>query len=231
MILSGRNVSVSTSMVDVWEQNTVRTLPSAAVVLGISSGSTDDDGAPVGTGALTLKVEGLDENYNHQEETVTLNGRTEVNTVNSYLRVNKISVVTVGTGGANAGIIYAYDTSDTVTAGVPQTATKIFAQMAVGANVSLQGMYTVPVGKTFTIVQILASIGDSNATARYGRYQLQILPYGGVWETIPLGCTGSGGALNLELKSRIKLDAKTEIRFQAIASDGQADLFAQLMPW
>ena len=59
----------------------------------------------VSTGARTVLVEGLDGDYNEISETVNLNGTIAVDLVNTYLRVNGMSVVTAGTGLTNAGTI------------------------------------------------------------------------------------------------------------------------------
>lgn len=214
----GRNTVPTTSFTDVWSKGgtaVVRTLPAAAVVLGISSSSTADD---VGsTGALTVKVEGLDSTWAYQTETISMDGRSKVVTANSYLRVNKLTMMTAGSGGTNAGVIYAYDTSDTVTNGVPQTATKIFATIEVGEGVSLMGMYSVPLGESKSIKRVIATVADHNATARFGKLQLQVRLFGEAWTTyIPMGL--SNMTSDIVLEHPIALPAKTDFRFQATAS-------------
>ena len=54
----------------------------AASLLQVSSGSANDTAA--GTGARTVTIVGLDANYNVISETLTMNGVTPVQTVNSY---------------------------------------------------------------------------------------------------------------------------------------------------
>lgn len=87
------NVDLNTAT-DVWvgANNAVATAvwvpPTEARVHAIVSSSTDDDGNPTSnTGAHTVLVEGLDENWEEISETVTLNGTSAVNTVNSYIRI------------------------------------------------------------------------------------------------------------------------------------------------
>lgn len=71
----------------------------------IVSSSAND--ASAGTGARTVKITYYDNTVNGPfTETVTMNGTTPVNTVNTNIRfIEKIEVMTVGSTGANAGTI------------------------------------------------------------------------------------------------------------------------------
>ena len=102
--------------------------PASAVATTIVSGSAND--AVAGTGAQTAMVYGLDANLNEIRETVSLNGATPVNLVNQYLRVNRVEVLTAGSGLTNAGII-----------SVKQSST-VIAAIAVGAGRSQMAVYT-----------------------------------------------------------------------------------------
>lgn len=115
--------------------------PAAATVMKVSSASANDTSA--GTGARTILVAGLDANYNRISETVILNGQTAVNTVNSYLRINYLEILSAGSGGAAAGTIYVG--TGTVTAGVPAT---IYGQIDTTYNNSSFAGFTVPAGYT-----------------------------------------------------------------------------------
>ena len=102
----GTNTAVGTGFSTLWPGGgTLYAYPSAATVLKISSANAND--AAAGTGARTVVVNGLDADYNEISETVILNGQTAVNTVNSYLRFGEILVLTAGSGGTAAGILYA----------------------------------------------------------------------------------------------------------------------------
>jgi hypothetical protein len=109
-------------------------------------------------------IEGLDGNYNVVSETVILNGQTEVNTTNSYLYVNGFTVLTVGSGGVNAGNINAG--TGTVTAGVPAV---LYDIIATGYNNRTTGHYCVPAGYTGYMNEGMFSSGQaSGATAVTG---------------------------------------------------------------
>lgn len=140
------NVSGSTENVDsatdtdVWggADNGVATAlwvpPTEARVHAIVSSSTDDDGDPAGSGAHTVLVSGLDENWDEISETVTLNGTSAVNTTNSYIRINSMEVTAAGSGGVNAGTIKATAATDSTVSCV----------ITIGKGKSLQAIYSVP---------------------------------------------------------------------------------------
>lgn len=92
--------------------------PTAARIHQIVSTSTSDDGDPVGVGARTIKVFGLT-GWAAAEvsETITLNGQTNVPTVNAYVIIHRMYVVTKGATNINVGTITATaDTDGTVSA-------------------------------------------------------------------------------------------------------------------
>jgi hypothetical protein len=159
VLVFGYNPDVDTSEESVWPDGGTVPHPTVASVLKISSTSTDDDGNPVGTGALTVFIGGLDGSYNVVSETVTLNGQTAVNTTNSYLYVNTFYVATAGTGGANAGVIYAG--TGTVTAGVPAV---IYDIINTGYNNRTTGHYCVPAGYTGYMVEGQFSSGQASGS-------------------------------------------------------------------
>lgn len=159
VIVFGYNPDLDTSEESVWPNGGTVPHPTEASVLKISSGSNDDDGNPEGTGALTVYIEGVDGDFNVVSETVTLNGQTAVETQNSYLYVNQFYVASVGSGGANAGIIYA-GTGD-VTTGVPAV---IYDLIAAGYNNRTTGHYCVPAGFTGYMVEGLFSAGQASGS-------------------------------------------------------------------
>jgi hypothetical protein len=101
----GMNPDVDTGTEEIWPPGTLRVLPTSAAAASVVSTSTDDDGDPAGTGALTLTVQGLDSNYDEVEETVTMDGTTPALTTQTFLRVNRAFAVTAGSNGTNVGNI------------------------------------------------------------------------------------------------------------------------------
>ena len=110
--------------------------PTVARAHALVSGSAAD--AAAGTGARTVRIYGLDADWNRQDEEVILDGVTPVNTVGSYLRVFRMRVTSAGAGGINAGLI-------TATAATDAT---ISAAIAIGVGQTLMAVYSVPAGYT-----------------------------------------------------------------------------------
>jgi hypothetical protein len=162
VIVFGYNPDVDTTEESVWPDGGTIPHPTVASVLKISSSSANDTSA--GTGARTVVIEGLNGDFNVVSETVTLNGQTAVNTVNSYLYVNGFYVASVGSGGENAGNINAG--TGVVTAGVPAV---LYDIIAAGYNNRTTGHYCVPAGYTGYMNEGLFSAGQaSGATAVTG---------------------------------------------------------------
>lgn len=173
IIVFGYNPDIDTSEESIWPNGGVVPHPAAESVLKISSDSNDDDGDPAGTGARTVYIEGLDDDYNVVSETVTLNGQTAVNTTNSYLYVNQFYVVTVGSGGSNAGIVYAG--TGTVTSGVPAV---IYDLIAAGYNNRTTAHYCVPAGYTGYMVKGTITTGQASGSTSVTAYLKQHGPDG-----------------------------------------------------
>jgi hypothetical protein len=137
----GYNPDVDTSEETIWPIDGLLGHPPSPTIMTISSSSADD--AAAGTGARTVFIQGINGTGGYSTEIVTLNGQTPVSTVNTYDSIERMVVVTVGSGGANAGLIYAG--TGTVTSGVPAVP---YSVVGTGENVSLVGHWTCPAGHT-----------------------------------------------------------------------------------
>jgi hypothetical protein len=227
----GINATVGTSNETVWIGSNTYTFPAAASVLKVSSSSASD--AAAGTGARTVQIQGLNAAYEAVVETVILNGQTEVNTTNSYLRVNKMTVLTAGSGGTSVGNIYAG--TGTVTAGVPAV---VVNQTGILSNESESAFYTVPAGFTAYITRWTMSSGNGTANT-HTRFTLRVRPQGGVFGTKALyNLPGSGiyeceAAFPLPIPEKADLDvlaatsvdsatASTQLQIMLIKNDGQS---------
>jgi len=130
--------------------------PASPTIMKISSSSANDDAA--GTGARTVRILGINGTGGYTSETVTLDGQTAVNTVNTYDAIESMTVLTAGSGGVNAGIIYAG--TGTVTSGVPAVK---YSAIGTGDNVSLVGHWTCPTGFTGYLTAGKLTSGTTNA--------------------------------------------------------------------
>ncbi len=144
---------------DIWDgaidkANNIFVPPTAARVHDIASSSAND--SSTGTGMRTLRIYGLDANWLEVTEDITLNGTTNVSTVNSYVRINKMKGLTWGSSLENEGDI-------TATAQVDGTVTARINNVDGGYNQTLSSLYSVPSNKVGLITNIFSVINISSA--------------------------------------------------------------------
>ncbi len=164
-------IDTNTDPEDIWDKGGVWVEPTAPRIHQIVSTSSDDDGAPLGDGAQTVLIEGLDANFLPQEETIILNGQTNVPTASTYCMIHRMTVKSAGSGGGNAGIITATaDTDSTVT-----------AQINVGNNVTGMCIYQIPAGKTGYLVHFWAALDEGGGGTGHADAEIQDKEFGEVW--------------------------------------------------
>lgn len=152
----GYNPDVDTQEETVWGNAGDYVWLDSAVTMFVSSTSADDTGT--GTGARTILIQGLDEDYNEIEETITLNGQTQVATQLSYLRIYRSFVTLAGSNEGTSGVIYIG--SSGATGGVPNTT--VYASVSIGNQTQIAA-YTVPAGYTLYIDEINFTAAVSQA--------------------------------------------------------------------
>lgn len=214
----GRGV-VGTSEVTINDYGTTGTITemTAAGALKISSGSTDDTAA--GTGARTVLVRGLDADWNIVEDIVTLNGRTAVALTNVVLHPFLIMVLTAGSGGGNAGILYVG--SGTVTTGVPAV---INLTCIIGSNQSRIAFMPVPDGYRCVVRDIFVSSDTAVSGKVFGKFK----PFGGVYL---LGAVLNFSAASTNDKIDIltpAFDSKTLIKLTGSFASGSGTMSANM---
>lgn len=145
-------------LTDIWDRanatddQDIWTAPTVARIHQIVSSSTSDSSA--GVGARTIEIEGLTSwDLKEVSETITMNGTTNVPTVNSYVMINHMEVLTKGATSSNVGVITATaDTDSTVT-----------AQIAVNNGHTLMCIYGVPSVQDMYILTFSATMGAAGA--------------------------------------------------------------------
>lgn len=206
----GYNADVDQTLETLWPQGGVITYPAAATVIKVSSSSANDTAA--GTGARTVLLEGLDGSFNEVSETVTLNGQTAVNTVNSYLFINNATVITAGSGLAAAGTIYFG--VGVVTAGVPAT---VYASIVDGDNRSIAASYTVPGGHTGYVLSAGITAGQpTGSTSVTGKIIFRDAVTG-IRTTQAVSTINNGSAI-YDFASLLAVPEKTTIEGAAVGS-------------
>ena len=144
----GYNPSIgSISFETIWETGNDYPWQTAQATLDVVSDDTDDDVA--GTGARTLRIQGLDGSYNLAEETVDMDGTNTVTTTQEFLRVFRMSVETAGSSGNNEGTI-----TVTYTGG-----SDVAATISEGNGQTLMTIYTIPAGYTGYLLSMNISSG------------------------------------------------------------------------
>jgi len=214
----GNNATVGDSLETIWAEGGLYSYLTAATVLKVSSSSTNDTSA--GTGARTVQLYGLDADYNEINELVTLNGQTVVNTTQSFLRINRMVVRSAGSGGANAGVIYAG--TGTVTTGVPAN---VYASVngVTGANQSLMSLWTVPAGYTAYMLQYDVSNGTTSNTPAVCKLILAVRPYGEVFQSKDVKSLTTGMHVEETFALPLKIEEKSDIEVRAISSSSSVD--------
>ena len=165
--ISGLNSNVAAAWETVHHPSTLRTYLTAAERLQVTSTAAADDGAPLGTGARTVTISGLDANYVALSETVIMNGVANVLTDASFLRIQSVHVATAGTTGYNEGTITVSDFADAI----------VLDQIEIQENQSMAAAYTVPAGYMAYIVQALATESSSKGC----EFGFWVRPFGGLW--------------------------------------------------
>lgn len=145
--------STDNTPTDIWQYAVTQQIwlaPTAARVHALVSDDANDDVA--GSGARTVRVWGL-QAWDSAEtfEDVNLDGLTPVNTVNSYVTINRMRVIDWDTT-QNAGIV-------TATAATDNT---VSAAIAAGVGQTQLAVYGVPSIKTFYMTAFYASMNDTS---------------------------------------------------------------------
>ena len=152
----GYNPDVDTQEETVWGNAGDYIWLDSAVTMFVSSTSANDTGT--GTGARTILIQGLDEDYNEIEETITLNGQTQVATQLSYLRIYRSFVTLAGSNEGTSGVIYIGSSGST--GGVPNSS--VYASISIGNQTQIAA-YTVPAGYTLYVDEINFTAAVSQA--------------------------------------------------------------------
>lgn len=170
----GTNSDVDSGTVpeDIWEGGGVYPGFPDSTLETVSVFSSSANDASAGTGARTVRLTGLDTNYNVLQETVTLNGVTPVATVGLFRRLHTATTLTAGSGGVNAGTITFRHTTTTA---------NVFLNMIPGRNQTNCSAYTIPAGYTGYMRSLHAAVIFGTATGLEGNIWTR--PFGGVFRS------------------------------------------------
>lgn len=210
----GRNPKVNVGPQDIWQYGDTYTGQPLSSPETITVHSTSANDTAMGTGARTVRIEGLKTSNSilYQSEDITLNGTSEVVSNCSWWRVNDASVLTAGDSGQNEGNIQIEHTV---------TSSNIFAYIKTGFNTSLIAAYTVPSQKMMLIKKVTVSITRKNASSGSAHITLRARKPGNVYIIIASYDVQTGVNINDVYSGGIKLPAGTDIKFTCESvSDG-----------
>lgn len=167
--MSGENIDVGITTETIVDYGGAYTYLTSAAAMYISSSNAGDNQEYV--------VWGLDGNYDEISATAAANGQNQVRvgTTETFFRI--FGVYNNGTTN-NAGDIYVAE-SDNLTAGVPDTPSKIKAMARAGNNNSFSGIYTVPRNKCVYLIDGYAS----NSAVKSVTFTIKYRPVGKVFRT------------------------------------------------
>lgn len=219
----GRNSDIDTAAAeDVWEGGgTYSGFPTGAPeTVEVFSGSANDTSA--GTGARTVRITGLKTSSSaaYETEDLTLNGTTAVTSSSTWYRVNRMVVLTAGSGGQNAGILTCRHTT---------TAANVFVNVAVGYNQSTVAAYTVPAGIGGQLVGLTINMARASGAAGSATVSLRVRETGGVFRASRVYEISNSFSVMPPLKLPIVLPAGADIKVRVDSvSDNNTTVTAEM---
>ena len=207
----GRNAATATGDA-IWAISGAYTEPATAEVCNVKSTDNTKD-ISGGTGALTIIISGIDENYDIVSETVTLNGTTNVLTTLRYFNIHRAYVTTSGTDLTAAGTITITSTA---------SGTPVISNIAIGYNQTQSTIYMVP--RNYTAYINLPNVSGQNTTSNalcdIGLFKRD---FGGVFRVqadFHLTVDGGNAYMPKIYGAPLKFEAKSTILFKCIAASG-----------
>ena len=216
----GQNQAVGNTVEDVWITGGIYVWLTAAVTMEAISDDTNDDSD--GTGARTIRLEGLDANWDEISETITMNGTSvTVATTQLFIRLNRAYVVTCGTySSSNIGNITIR------TSGAGATHAMIDVENSLGTGQTQLARYSVPRNNIIVIYSIHIW-SDQTQPATIFLFKRE----NGDTVTAPFSArrlmfevAGLTVPENIIIKTPIKLPSHTDVYFQVIAGAGSTDV-------
>lgn len=213
----GKNTDIDTAASeDIWDGGAVWVAPTEARLHLIASSVVSDTSA--GTGARTVQIYGLDSAGALQNETVTMNGTTNVTTTNSYIMVHRMVVRTAGSNNANVGDISA----------TAQTDSTVTAKILTGNNQTLMAIYQIP--SDYSQGCIVSFYTDMNRKTTTGAADIALLakPNGEVWQVKNVAGVVGAGTSHYQHRYVVPncFAALTTLKMQATVSANDTDISA-----
>ena len=132
----GWNPALGSTFETIWDGSNVYTYQSSGTATAVSTSDSDDS-------ASTVRISGLDANFNEATDLITVDGAASTNT---YARINRAILVTANTGTINSNAIEIRQGGE------------IAAQISAGFGQTQMALYTIPAAKTGYLFKFQGSI-------------------------------------------------------------------------
>lgn len=212
----GYNPSVSTTASPIWSGGATGYVQlTTGTALEVVSSSANDTAA--GTGARTVRIDGLDGSYVPFSEIITLAGATPVPLVNtSAIAINKTVILTAGSGLVNAGNI------DTRAVSGAAVKSRIQA-LAESSGRSADWIYTIPANMNALLrrIQVYARSNTGDIWVYLKTYTSTGVNYVSAVGQKALDNTGfSDGYIKIDFGAGLHLSQKTLLQLIVDVSAG-----------
>ena len=199
--LFGYQTGVGTTFIPAWEYAAAYVYPTTAITLTVNSSNIADNGS-------TVRVVGLNANYDIISEDVVINTAAPNTTINQFLRINDMFFF--DTDG-NSGLITASNS------GV------IYAAIRIGDGKSQAAIYTVPRGYSMYLCRIQAFSADSSSSKPALFRNFTRTPEG---RFFTVGRTTFAGSMNILRVVPFKYEERTDVQFQVSTAQGTHEVSA-----
>jgi hypothetical protein len=214
----GKLTTLTNTEEDIWTPGGAYNFATMATNVAIHSLDAGD--ASGSTGALSVKIVGLNENWEDTEETLTLDSPgTPAISTQAYQRIFRAFVVSAGTyGGNNVGDLVIHQGDATAVT---------LAAIDAGRGQTQMAIYTIPAGKTGWMTEFDYSV-DSAKTADFYMYRREnadssaSAPFGAkrlIYEVVSVSEQGKK-----KLDVPVSIPEKTDIWMAAKGSAAGADV-------
>lgn len=217
----GKNLAVGTSVETVWETGGRETYVTTNVIDTVSSSSTSDTSVTMYVEGHTVSGTGADSEFTFVSQTVDLNGQNKVLLGTPLARVSRAYV----TSGTLVGDFYVYE-DDTLTAGVPDTASKVHLavyEATNGSSQSFKAATTFSNTDYFLVTSLILSVGKK--TSAVVDFSFEVRTAGGIFLPQFQASLSTTGINTTQLKAEpyFILPKNSDVRVEAIASTANVE--------
>ena len=221
----GHNDLIGTAWEDVWSGSTNINWQTVAAKIKVQSSDAVDTSD--GVGVRSVELHGLSATGVDQDEVITMNGTTAVESALTYIRVNKLHSETCGTyGGSHQGKIECRVTNAIFANGALLSIMdgeegSVDTAVVYGSGEANNGYWSVPLGKVLYITDLSVNVQTgTNKSADIILYEREdildttapVAPRRILWNRFDME-----GAHGETFKSHIKIKALTDLFFRAEA--------------